>query len=74
MQRTDLHADTTWHEVDEEGRFVVLSDEEEELQVVQEEKRPQGGNAKDVQQEEQGNQYLAMRTCSQVRCTVQTLS
>ncbi len=53
---------------------MVLSDEEEELQVVQEEKRPQGGNAKDVQQEEQGNQYLAMRTCSQVRCTVQTLS
>ncbi len=32
---------------------MVLSDEEEELQVVQEEKRPQG-DAKDVKQEQQG--------------------
>ncbi len=46
----DPHTDTAWHEVDEDGGFVVLSDEEEELQVVQEEERLPG-EAEDVKQE-----------------------
>ena len=49
----DPHAHTAWHEVDKEGGFIVLSDEEEELQEVVQEERPQASDAKDVQEEQE---------------------
>ena len=47
MQCTDPHTHTVWHDVDEEGRFIVLSDEEEEVQEV-----VQASEVQDMQEEQ----------------------